>query len=95
MITEFRVWCENGDLVGLATVEGTSLSVNDADRSSGYFWFEGEPFVFESAEAADNYARDWAHDYIEWLDTQCPCEEGSCGVFTDHGYSLQEVESYS
>lgn len=95
MSYEVRVWCENGDLMGYATVEGCLFMVADADRDSGYYLFEGEPFEFMSPSQAESYAREWAQAYLEWLEETCACwdandsESGHCGVMSDHGYSIQ------
>jgi len=71
--------------MGVAEVYGLHVIYNDVETDSGYDWADSE---HESWEAAEAYAREWAVDYLAWLDEQCDCE-GSCGSSTDHGYSIQ------
>ena len=94
---EYRVWCETGDLVGLATVT----------RNYGWFTVTKDPFYkheslamkkprsWRSQEAAERYARMTVKRYmkeaIDW-ETQGRGEP-PVGVLTPHGYSIQEVET--
>jgi len=92
---EYRVWCETGDLVGLATVT----------PGNGWFKVTVDPFnkrdkqrrpgSFRNQQAAEDYARTLADRFMaEAIDWETK-ERGEppVGVLTPHGYSIQEVEN--
>lgn len=89
MSFEARVWCENGDLLGYATVEGCTFTVDEADEDSGYLWFGGEPSEFEYSSDAERYAKEWATSYMEHWQEQCDCGTSDCGALTLHGILTQ------
>lgn len=94
---EIRVWCENGDLVGYATVQRRpvviesgyySMTVQEAPSNSGYVW---PAFGFATYDEAVAYAREWAEGLAQWTRETCVCFDADCGVMSEHGISVQEV----
>jgi hypothetical protein len=93
MMIEYRVWCENGDLLGYAEVNGDHFAVADADPDSGYAWFAAEGgTTFASGYMAQSYARDWGEAYAAYWRDRCDCETSDCGVMNPHGIYIQVCE---
>lgn len=95
MSYEVRVWNENGDLQGYATVEQRGalwfMEVHDVDPHSGYEWPETP---HSTRQLAETYAKGWAEGLLEWLTEGCGCWElepynGCDAVEDDHGYHIQ------
>lgn len=86
MSYEVRVWCEDGTLLGVATVEDTEFVVDEVSPDSGYDW---GPYEFSSPAVAEEYARQWAESYVDCLQRTCDCGESDCGAIHPHGISIQ------
>lgn len=95
---EVRVWCEDATLIGYATVQRRqvivesgrySMNVEDAPSNSGYLW---PAFGFETRDAAESYAREWAEGLRDWAQEACGCDDNDCThiqVCRD-GYTVDE-----